>query len=360
MTDNRKITLFFAKILPIVLLFIISLIQWSYAVKSNLGKTLPLIVIVVEAITLFILASTVLIIIYRLGSKLKSNLSRVFLTTLFYLFALIANLISKTVRDITGYESFRIDSYFFIQSLNFFFPLILVVVVYALVRNRMDLALEREKKLKAENLVQQARWMMLRYQVNPHFLFNALNTIRALIGNDDEKARKIVTEMSEYFRYSLSVEKKTLVTIQEEISAVKSYLEIQSIRFKDRLIVKTQIDEGLIKSQIPAFTIQTLAENAVKYGLKTSEDIIKVEINVIEENSRVKIIVRNTGNLIMHDDLTRSEEGTQTGLENLKERLAYIDSGFHFSLEERNGMVEAIIIIDSKNLNHEAMESVNS
>ncbi|MEE4178783.1 MAG: histidine kinase [Bacteroides sp.] len=359
MSISRKTALFLAKVTPIAILFLISLIQWSYAVKSNMGKTLPLIVIVVEAVSLFVLASLIIFILSKVGNKLRSYPARLILTAGLYFFALAASLISSIARDLTGYDPLTFDSYFFIRSLNFFFPIILVVVVYALVRNRMDLAVERENKLRAESLAQQARWMMLRYQVNPHFLFNALNTIRALIGRDDEQARKIVTEMSEYFRFSLSVEKKTLVTVQEEMNAVKNFLEIQRIRFEDRLVVTTHEDANAKNLLIPAFTIQTLAENAVKYGLKTSGKTIRVAISIVREGEKLNIVVRNTGRIFHAPDHQAREEGTRKGLENLKERLAFLDKDYGFSLAETNGMVEARVTISVKSLNHEAVESID-
>lgn len=360
MRVSRNITLLFAKITPIAILFIISLIQWSYAVKSNLGRVLPLVVIIIETISLFVIASFVLFLLYRIGNHLKSYVARLILTFGLYFFAVIANFISDLTRQLTGYSELKIDGYFFIESLNFFFPILLVIVVYALVRNRMELSSEREDKLKAENLAQQARWMMLRYQVNPHFLFNALNTIRALIGHNDELARKIVTEMSEYFRYSLSVEKKTLVTVKEEMSAVKNYLEIQRVRFADKLSTKTQIDEKSLNVLIPAFAIQTLTENAVKYGLKTSPESITVEIHAEIKNGKVRIIVRNTGKIYQHEKEAVSQIGTQTGIENLKERLAFIDKDYFFSLSEKNGMVEACIELIIKYPENETMEEFNS
>ena len=104
--------------------------------------------------------------------------------------------------------------------------------------------------------------MLYEVITNPHFLFNTLNSIRALIGNDDEKARKIVTEMSDYFRYSLSIEKSPLVPVKDEISAVDNYLEIQKIRYPERFEIKKEIQSGALFCLIPVFSIQTLVENA--------------------------------------------------------------------------------------------------
>ena len=178
-----------------------------------------------------------------------------------------ASVISISLRKIIGYASPKIDGYFFIQSLHFYIPLFLLFVVYSLVKNRVNLQKERANKIKAEGLAQQAKWMMLRYQVNPHFLFNTLNSIRALIGRDDEKARKMVTEMSEYFRYSLSIDKKSLVPVSEEIGAVENYLEIQKTRYGKRLKFIKNVSNGTLGCLIPVFCIQTLVENAIKYGV---------------------------------------------------------------------------------------------
>jgi hypothetical protein len=186
------------------------------------------------------------------------------------------------------------------------------------VKHRIEWNREREEKLKAESLAQEARWMMLSYQVNPHFLFNALNSIRALIGLNDEKARSIVTRMSEYFRYSLSIEHKTLVSLNEEIAAVDSYLEIQMIRYSERLQIIKAIEESTLQCLIPVFTIQTLIENAIKYGLKTHPGVVDIEIRISHLEEKLHIRISNTGKLV--DTMKRhgDDVGTQTGLENLK------------------------------------------
>jgi len=346
--------------MPIVLWYLISVVQWSNAPINTPDISIPLIVRGVEAFSVFIVASLLIYISYRSGRKIKAYILRIIIVVGLYLFSLLASILSIIIRELIGFASPDIDRYFFIQSLHFYFPLLLTLVVHALVRNRFDLLEERESKLKTENLSQQAKWMMLRYQVNPHFLFNALNTIRALIGHDDKQARKIVTEMSEYFRYSLSVEKKMLVPISEEMNAVMNYLEIQKIRFKDKLIVKNSVNSMVSDFLIPVFTIQTLVENAVKYGLKTSEDSLKVEIDVFPQNDMLLIVVRNSGKIYYHDDARSSDEGTQTGIENLKERLYYLDPDFKFKLYEEEGMVVARVLLKIVRVPDETVENVNS
>jgi len=203
-------------------------------------------------------------------------------------------------------------------------------VVFAVVKNRIDLQRETENRLKAQSLTQQAKWMMLRYQVNPHFLFNALNSIRALIGHNDDEARKIVTEMSEYFRYSLSIEKKTLVEVKEEIKAVENYLEIQKIRYQDKLSIKKEVASDVFNCLIPVFSIQTLVENAVKYGLKTHEGTVAIIIKAFFSNNQLNILIKNSGKLISPMQENNNENGTNTGIKNLKSRLNYLDKDYKF------------------------------
>jgi len=290
--------LILSQIIAILIWYIISVVQWTNNPKGSPDISLSLIVRGTEAFSIFIVASALNYTVYKNKNLFKSLIFRLLLVILIYFTAILANFISLSIRDLIGYSPPKINNFFFIQSLHFYFPLLLVFLVYAVVKNRIDLQKEKENKLKAESLAQQAKWMMLRYQVNPHFLFNALNSIRALIGSDDDKARKIVTEMSEYFRYSLSVLNKNIVSVKEEINAVENYLEIQKIRFQDKLHIKKEINNDTLNCLIPIFAIQTLVENAVKYGLKTQEGVIKILIQSYIENKRLNLIVKNSGKLL--------------------------------------------------------------
>jgi LytS/YehU family sensor histidine kinase len=290
---------------------------------------------------------------------IKNFVVRLLIFVVLYFFALAANVLSLAIRSLIGYTAPGIDGYFFIQSLHFYIPLFMVYVVYWAVKNRLAWQNEREQKLKAEGLVQEARWMMLRYQVNPHFLFNALNSIRALIGLNDEKARKIVTEMSEYFRYSLSIEQKPLVPFKEEIRAVDNYLEIQTIRYPERLSVSKNLDVKTLDCLVPVFTVQTLIENSIKYGLKTHEGIVEIGIHSKTEQGKLHVLISNTGRLVDPDAKEKFSDSTQTGLENLKYRLGFLDKHFSFSLyEEGDKVIASVILTQCKH--NENLESNHS
>lgn len=344
-SKNIQIQLILAQITTILIWYVITVVQWANNPKSNPDISIPLIVRGVEAFSIFIIAGGLTIVINKVNRIFRPFVARLLLVAFLYIPAILANLLSLKLRELIGYAPPKIDGFFFIQSLHFYIPLLLMFVVYALVKNRLDLQKATEDKLKAESLARQAKWMMLKYQVNPHFLFNALNSIRALIGSDDKNARKTVTELSEYFRYSLSVENEGLVTVKQEVDAIENYLEIQKIRFRDKLKIKIVVDKNTLNCKIPIFAVQTLIENAVKYGLKTHEGTVEITVKTFIENEKLHLIVKNSGKLMPANNKFDNQNGTNTGLENLKNRLKYLDNGYYFKLFEKDNKVIAHINI---------------
>ena len=179
MKKNKYITtqLFVAQFITVFIWFLITVIQWSNNPKNSPGIAIPLIVRGVEAFSILLVSGGMILIAEKFKPLLKKFITQILLLVVLYFFALVANILSLTIRSIIGYAPPKFDSYFFIQSLHFYIPLFIVIVVYYVVKNRIELRLEREEKIKAEALAQQAKWMMLRYQVNPHFLFNTLNNL---------------------------------------------------------------------------------------------------------------------------------------------------------------------------------------
>lgn len=207
---------------------------------------------------------------------------------------------------------------------------------------------EHENALKARSLMDEAKWKMLRYQVNPHFLFNSLNSIMALINRDKDLARSVVNELASYFRYTLSWNDKSVIPLAEEINAVTHYLEIQKIRFEDRLCYSVSCEKELEELQIPIFSLQTLVENAVKYGLKSQPGPVTLKLSARIERGWNLISVSNTGRIYYRDKALPSEnnDGTGSGLTNLKARLDLMYPGLNnFSLVEQDDNVIAEIRI---------------
>jgi sensor histidine kinase YesM len=160
----------------------------------------------------------------------------------------------------------------------------------------------------------------LRSQLNPHFLFNSLNSIRALIDLEPAKAKVSVTTLSNLLRKSLILGKENLVPLNEELEMVSNYLELEKIRFEERLEVKWNLDESLKDFEIPPFSLQMLVENAIKHGISNLVDGGAISIETYHFEDKVMIKVSNTGELQeqTEDVLT----GAGIGLENTKRRLA--------------------------------------
>jgi LytS/YehU family sensor histidine kinase len=181
---------------------------------------------------------------------------------------------------------------------------------------------QRETAHRAESLAKDVQLKMLRYQINPHFLFNVLNSIYTLIDENTEKAKKLVIDMSEYYRYTLSKQQQT-VTIEKEIDSILKYLEIQKTRFEEEFQYDVDIDETVKQIQIPTFLIHLLVENSVKYGTKTEKQKLIINLTVRLEARSLIIRVSNTGKLVTpSSNGEKNIDGTGNGIDNLKYRLA--------------------------------------
>ncbi|MCF7826610.1 MAG: histidine kinase [Candidatus Marinimicrobia bacterium] len=194
---------------------------------------------------------------------------------------------------------------------------------------------------KAELLAHSAQLQMLRYQLNPHFLFNSLNSIRALILEDQNKARDMVTELAELLRYSLVSKNNGDVPFSDEITAIKHYFAIEEKRYEENLQVNFEIDPLAEEYPIPSFLVHPLVENAVKYGMKTSSMPLKIKIQASVRDNELTITVRNSGTWLAGDAEGRSRpEGTGTGLKNVKERLENRFPGkYDLTISEEDGCV---------------------
>lgn len=183
--------------------------------------------------------------------------------------------------------------------------------------------LQREKRnvLQANTQAHQAQLKMLRYQLNPHFLFNTLNAISTLILVEENKtANGMVTKLSEFLRYSLDKDPMKKVTLESEIHALQLYLDIEKVRFEDRLQVTFNIAKDCQNALLPSMILQPLAENAIKYAIAVQEDggTITVNVNRFGNDLLVEVADNGPGAEIKDGNLYR-ESGV--GLANTRERL---------------------------------------
>jgi two-component system, LytTR family, sensor kinase len=204
-------------------------------------------------------------------------------------------------------------------------------------------------------LTQEARLRMLAYQLNPHFLFNALNSLRALIDEDRARSRRMVTELAEFLRYALLHRPLEQTTLAEELAAIESYLAIEKIRFEERLAVAFDIDPDVAAVEVPAFLLHPLVENALRHGDgRSPERPLHLRLSARIDVDRLVLDVWNSGTLtpasedghgrglVPSDDDPASSTGI--GLANVRARLDALFPGQHrFTLSEVSGGVLARI-----------------
>jgi signal transduction histidine kinase len=205
---------------------------------------------------------------------------------------------------------------------------------------------QRQRAFAADNLAQRAQLDLLRYQLNPHFLFNALNSIRASIDEDQSRAKRMVTELSEFLRYSLLTESRPEVPFSEEVKAAKNYLAIEKIRFEERLQISFQVEPDTGDCPVPAFIIQPLVENAIKHGRRKGNSALHIELKSWLADSTLHIQLSNTGAWARSEGDTemRSANGGGVGLQNVKQRLEKSLPGrHHFGITEDAGWIRVKI-----------------
>ncbi|MFY0607942.1 MAG: histidine kinase [Cyclobacteriaceae bacterium] len=174
--------------------------------------------------------------------------------------------------------------------------------------------------LKYEAAANEIELRNLRSQLNPHFIFNALNSIRALVDEDPSKSKNAITQLSNILRNSLTVDRQRLVTFQEELETVKDYLALETIRYEERLKIKFDIEEDTLDFLIPPLMVQTLVENGIKHGIATLRRGGSIEIHASVQETKLNIQIRNAGQYAE----PRKENETGFGLSNTRKRLELI------------------------------------
>jgi hypothetical protein len=187
----------------------------------------------------------------------------------------------------------------------------------ALARAAAEIAgkVESLRQEEMTRLVSQAELRALQSQINPHFLFNALNTLYGTIPRESSTARRMVLNLAEIFRYFLQSD-KTFVTLEEEMQIVRAYLEVEQGRLGDRLAVRIQVDEAALQVPIPVLSIQPLVENAIKHGVAQWTEPGYVRIEAVQEPDGLRITVENSG--APHGPTVH---GAGVGLQNVRRRL---------------------------------------
>jgi two-component system, LytTR family, sensor kinase len=232
------------------------------------------------------------------------------------LWVLITKFIMTTVLpEQTNYEAYwdatfpyRIGTGVFIYGLT--------ILTYYLFVSLNNLSEKNVKEAKLESLVKETELKMLRSQINPHFLFNSLNSVSSLTITDPEKAREMVVKLSEFMRYALSRKDEQPVSLQNELENLRLYLDIEKVRFGDKLTTEEDIDSNCLDFKIPVMLLQPLYENAVKHGVYESTESVRIVTEAKLINDFIEITISNN-----YDAAPSMRRGTGTGLLNVTRRL---------------------------------------
>ena len=192
----------------------------------------------------------------------------------------------------------------------------LIIMTYYLFVSLTNLSEKNAKEARLESLVKETELKMLRSQINPHFLFNSLNSISSLTITDPEKARDMVVKLSEFMRYALSRKDEQPVTLQNELENLRLYLDIEKVRFGDKLTMEENIDSSCLDFKIPVMLLQPLYENAVKHGVYESTETVRIITEAKLTEGFFEITISNN-----YDAVPTLKRGTGTGLLNVTRRL---------------------------------------
>jgi two-component sensor histidine kinase len=211
---------------------------------------------------------------------------------------------------------------------------------YAMVLSRRRALRFELEKLELEVSVKDAELRALQAQINPHFFFNSLNSIRALIYQDADSAARAVSQLAGMMRHTLQAGQASTVRLADELAAVDAYLGMEKLRFDERLQLSLAIEPGLDDVAMPPMILQTLVENAVKHGVERSMDACRITIGARREGGKVLISVANQGTL------AEASASTRLGLANASKRLALLfGPASTCTLTQQDGAVVATIVL---------------
>jgi two-component system LytT family sensor kinase len=290
-----------------------------------------------------------------LNLPLKNTIPRILASSI------IAGVIIYALVFVASYAAgtFKQDEYNFAKLVGGIINISILILLWNLIYFVIHY-MENYKKKEIESLIWEAavkdyELKTLKSQLNPHFMFNAMNSIRALIEEDPESAKVAITKLSNILRYSLQMERMERVPLEDEVETVKNYLDLERIRFEDRLKYKFDIDRSTQKIEIPPMMIQTLIENGIKHGIakRTEGGEIQLTSKLLSNASgqKLKIEIRNSG--IFSEEQLKNSSGF--GVSNTKHRLNLLfGENANFTIQNENGntvLAEVEIPIGSTNNN---------
>jgi two-component system LytT family sensor kinase len=251
------------------------------------------------------------------------------------------DLLNKNEKEFLGNKILLVVSgafYFFI----YFFIWNLIYFVYHYITKSRKQQLDT---LQLESLVKELELKTIKAHINPHFIFNSLNSIRALVDENPERARTAITELSNILRSSMQADKSETVSLEDELYIVKDYLALENMRFEDRLKIEYDVDEDTLDQPVPPMMLQTLVENAIKHGISKQINGGVVRVSSGFKDHYHELSVQNTGYL------NGARNGEGFGLSSTTDRLTLLyGNKAKFEIKQVTpSMVEAKILIPFEN-----------
>ncbi|WP_010231290.1 sensor histidine kinase [Gillisia marina] len=242
----------------------------------------------------------------------------------------------------------NVTSFMHVVDLNFliYFAMILIIYVYYYIDQIREV---EEKRGLLEAQLLNTRMQMLTSQLQPHFLFNTLNSISSLVEIDTKLAKDTIADLSDFLREILYNSDAKFITLHKELTVLEYFLNIVNVRFSDHLTIEKEIDPDLMNVNIPAMILQPIVENSIKHGYSYDHTDLEIKIAVLKKNGHVLLKVENNGKQITQD--TQELINSGVGLSNLKERLynLYGDSHSFIMRNKEDGLgVETLIELPIK------------
>ncbi len=199
-----------------------------------------------------------------------------------------------------------------------FFYLIFVLIYYMMLYYE-DLQQKMRVETELNSLVREAELSALKSQINPHFLFNSLNSISSLTMSSPEKAQEMVIKLSDFLRYSLSHDRNETTTLKKELENIERYLDIEKVRFGHRLKYQKNVPEACLQAEIPNMILQPIFENSIKHGVYHSTEEVLIELRCMPNDLFVELHIQND-----FDPEATKPKGEGIGLKNIRNRLQLI------------------------------------
>jgi len=229
----------------------------------------------------------------------------------------LSSWISQLIVGRGGYSDILVSIRMVRVIIGAMYYLVIILVYYLIIyyqdfRNRI----EKEGKILAKS--REAELNALKAQVNPHFIFNSLNSINSMVLTEPEKAQEMIVKLADFLRLSLLKNTEMFTSLADELKFSNIYLEIEKIRFGNKLVYESRVDPGLEDMPVPQFILQPLLENAIKHGVQESIELVNIKVECVGRTDILEITVSNG----VSEYNSRNKRGI--GLSNLKDRLELI------------------------------------